>query len=358
LLIIGVILLVWLTLVIIELIIIFEKEDEENKNSISEINCIYTISDIGNNYILGKDFIINSISKIIIDDNKEVSSSAKEYNFLKSGNHTVKFFINGDLSLDNMFKDINNIISIKMSSDKKTKITSMIGTFENCNMLNEFNIIGFDTSEIKSMSRLFYNCNLNIDSNIFKNISTDNIEDFSYIFYNKRFSELNLEIKSKNARNMSHMFDNCISLKILKLEIDTSNVLDMSFMFKSCTSLKSLDISKFNTKKVRDMSFMFYRCFVLEKLDVSHFDTREVENMSNMLNAASTLTSLDISKFNTEKVTNMSEIFRYMENIDSLDLSKLDTSLVSDMSSRDSKKLAQNGPAQKGPEFLQSTYLG
>jgi surface protein len=47
-----------------------------------------------------------------------------------------------------------------------------------------------------------------------------------------------------------------------------------------------------------------------------------------------------------------------MENIDSLDLSKLDTSLVSDMSSRDSKKLAQNGPAQKGPEFLQSTYLG
>ena len=134
--------------------------------------------------------------------------------------------------MDNMFKDISNLVSIKMNSKKNAKITSMKSTFENCNSLNEFNIEGFDTKEIKSMSRLFYNCNLKIDSNIFENMSIENVEDFSYMFYNKGFSELNLELKTKNAKNMSHMFDNCVSLKTLKLDLDTSNVVDMSYMFR------------------------------------------------------------------------------------------------------------------------------
>ena len=138
--IIGVILVVWFTIVIIELVITFGSDDE--------ITCIYTITDKGNNYILGKEFILNSISKIIVDDNKEITSFTNEYNFDKVGNHTVKFVLNGDLNMDNMFKDISNLVSIKMNSKKNAKITSMKSTFENCNSLNEFNIEGFDTKEI------------------------------------------------------------------------------------------------------------------------------------------------------------------------------------------------------------------
>ena len=320
---------IWIVVVIIELIITFGRDEKK-----SEINCIYSILDIGENIsILGKDFDFNSISKMIIDDIKEISSPIKEYNFTTIGNHSIKYVINDTLNMDNMYKDVKNLISIKMMSEKSRKITSMESTFENCEMLNEFNIIGFDTKNIKSMRKLFSNCKLSIDSNIFKNISTQNVDDFSYMFSKKGFHELNLELDTKNAKNLSHMFEDCSSLKSLKLNIDTNNVIDMSYMFHSCTSLKSLDITKFNTKKVKNMSSMFYRCFILEKLDVSKFDTNEVEDMSSMFNVVSMITSLNVSNFITSKVKNMSSMFRYLENLNSLDISNFETKNVEDLSS-------------------------
>ena len=54
---------------------------------------------------------------------------------------------------------------------------------------------------------------------------------------------------------MSHMFDNCNTLKQLDLSsFNTEQIIDMSNMFENCTSLKELDLSSLNTNQVKNMN--------------------------------------------------------------------------------------------------------
>ena len=175
----GVILIIWVIIVIVELVYTFSQEEDK-----AEINCIYYISKAGaNTTLLGSDFNFNSISQIVIDDDDEITDPIKEYKFKKVGNHTVKIYINDTINMDYMFKDVNNLISVKMTTNNSTKIASMRSSFQNCKSLVEFSIKGFDT---------------------------------------------------KKLNNTSHMFDSCEALKSLKIEIDTKNVVDMSYMFYRC----------------------------------------------------------------------------------------------------------------------------
>ena len=68
---------------------------------------------------------------------------------------------------------------------------------------------------------------------------------------------------TRNVTDMSSMFENCNSLKLIPdiSKWDTRNVTDMSSMFENCNSLKSLpDISNWDTRNVANMSFMFEGC--------------------------------------------------------------------------------------------------
>ena len=79
LLIMGVILFIWVTIVIVELIYTFSQEEDK-----AEINCIYYISKAGENTtLLGSDFIFSSISQIVIDDDDEITEPIKVYKFKK-----------------------------------------------------------------------------------------------------------------------------------------------------------------------------------------------------------------------------------------------------------------------------------
>ena len=60
------------------------------------------------------------------------------------------------LNMDNMFKNIKDLISIEMKSENNCQITSMISTFENCNQLKEFKIDGFDVEQVKSTNKMFF----------------------------------------------------------------------------------------------------------------------------------------------------------------------------------------------------------
>ena len=149
-----------LTLVIFIVIIIVSvsasqnnEKHSENMTEIGEINCIYEItSNDKETILLGNEFIKNSDLDIYIDDIK--IKFTKEYKFSSTGNHKVKFALYNKINMDYMFKDVSDLLSVEMKSEQNCEVTSMISTFENCENLNSFKIIGFNGEKIKSMKKL------------------------------------------------------------------------------------------------------------------------------------------------------------------------------------------------------------
>jgi len=110
-----------------------------------------------------------------------------EYNFKKTGNNKVYYFIlnNSDASFSNMFENINklrifsfnnkfinnfniidikgifygcsSLISVSFNSVKIKNVTDISYLFYNCNSLISVNLLCFDSIYIENMNSLFYN---------------------------------------------------------------------------------------------------------------------------------------------------------------------------------------------------------
>ena len=83
--------------------------------------------------ILSDEFEKNSSFDILID--KEKIEYTKVYKFNTTGKHEVKFELYEDISMDYMFKGIQELKSVIMFSFHYPKIKSMISTFESCTNL-------------------------------------------------------------------------------------------------------------------------------------------------------------------------------------------------------------------------------
>ena len=137
-----------------------------------------------------------------------------------------------------------------------------------------------------------------------------------------------------NVKNMSCLFENCVSLKKINLSgWDTSNVTDMSIMFGMCESLMELNLSDFDTSNVTNMCWMFSWCENLTELDLSNFNTSNVTNMGRMFSNSRSLSKLNIKGFDTSNVKNMSYMFCVCYELTELDLSSFNTSNVENMDS-------------------------
>ena len=187
----------------------------------AQINCIYNIQNVNeDSIILGNEFNKNSDFDIFINNQKIKFS--KEFKFFNMGINKVRFDIYEDLEMDFMFKDIQELISIEMTSQKNCKINSMISSFENALYLEKIEIKGFNTSNVKSMKKLFYSTSISeID---ISELNTENVEDMSYMFAYTDIERINLT------------------------NFNTGNVENMSNMFHQCNSLYHIDISNFNTQ--------------------------------------------------------------------------------------------------------------
>jgi len=163
----------FILIIIMIIIIIIAKSDsndseEEKTEAIGEINCIYDIqTSIKSTLLLGNDFQKNSEFDIYVDGTK--IKYEKEYKFNSVGFHNVSIKIYQPLNMNYMFKDIRNLLSVEMKSEKNIEIISMISTFENCENMNKFSIKGFNGEKIKSLHKLFYN----------NGIKTYNFESFN-----------------------------------------------------------------------------------------------------------------------------------------------------------------------------------
>ena len=223
-----------------------KEKDKENKGKdknkiIGEIICTFNIYSIERpTKILSDEYKKTSEMKIFIDE-KEIKYS-KEYLFNSTGEHEVKIGILEDINLNNMFKEIYNLIAVNMTSDSNAKIISMESTFDNCKTLEKFYISGFDTKNTKSMKKLFLNTQLN-KINI-SSLNTDNVIDMSHMFSFTELTSIDLSnFNFSKVENLSHFFKSCYSLMNIKFDnIDTSNVKDMSYMFSNCEALQMLDL--------------------------------------------------------------------------------------------------------------------
>ena len=179
---------------------------------IGTINCTFEINTISSKIsIFGNEFKKESDFDIYIDD-KKLNYYSKEYLFDKIGLHTINIELFEDINMNYMFKDINNLISLEMNSENNGKILSMESTFENCNSLTSINITGFNTEKLYSLKKLFYNSDI---SNINLDIELNNVQDMSYMFAGSNINIDNLSklnLTSNNLKNVSYMFYNCLSL--------------------------------------------------------------------------------------------------------------------------------------------------
>ena len=339
----------WVVIVVVIIITVYipereqdEKEDnkeednkkEENIEKYGVINSIFDIDDISKEYsLLGEEFNQTNIGIFI--NNEKINST--NYKFTKKGENSVIYKLyEKELSMDNMFKDISNLIKVEMNSDKDISITSMISSFENCKDLRQFSIQGFLTNSLKSMKKLFYNSHINYIN--ITNFDTKNVEDMSYMFAytdfdNFDFNEKATYINTENVKTMSHLFYGCENLQRIDISsFKTSNVVNMSGMFRGCISISELDLSNLNINLVEDISFMFYDMQSLKELKIDKFNTENVKNMSNMFSYNEKITELDLSNFTTDNVEDMSYMFSYCTNLKTLKISNFKTGNVKDMS--------------------------
>lgn len=158
--------------------------------------------------------------EIFIDDKEDTSDHPK---IKKEGKYTVKIkTTENEIDLNNMFAN-TSVKSIKMSSEKKVNIKNMVSSFENCTLLENFTIKGFDTSKVNNMSKLFYN-NINLKEVNIVEMKTDKVEKMDYMFAYTNISVIDLKnFKIEQLINSIGVFENCNSSIILKKEENKEN---------------------------------------------------------------------------------------------------------------------------------------
>ena len=191
------------------------EDDHDPNQALGEIKAYYDIKSIQRpTMILSPNYLKSSSFSIYIDD--KFIKYSKEYTFeRRSLNQLVSFKIYENINLDNMFKGVQDLIRIEITSSKNLKISSMNNVFEDCTELSAFTINGCDTSEITSVKNLFRNSGIQ-DIDI-AGLSLNNIKDMSYMFANSKLHSLDLsKLNTANVENMAGMFKLKIWLVCLK----------------------------------------------------------------------------------------------------------------------------------------------
>ena len=123
-----------------------EEEEEEEEpyvppdikdDILGKIECIYDVdSTRETTKILNENYNIPSKMKLEIERTPE--KVAKNHKFSKAGANNVTFILYEDINMENMFKGVSSLYSVKLISKQNCKITSLVGAFENCEKLNYF----------------------------------------------------------------------------------------------------------------------------------------------------------------------------------------------------------------------------
>ena len=226
------------------------------------------------------------------------------YDEIDNGDGTYTISVYAD-SLDNLPTSISfNAKTTLLTIDKlnTSKVTSMVGMFNNCSELTSLDASGFDTSNVTSMYYMFEGC----------------------------FKLTNLDLSNfvtSKVLTMNNMFSNCSSLTSLDISNwDTANVTDISGMFRGCKSLTNLHVPKLCTNKVTNIALVFHQCEKLETITgLETWDTSNVTKMgedgwkeSGTFQQCRSLKALDISNWDLSKCKIMYKTFCDCEALETL----------------------------------------
>ena len=118
----------------------------------------------------------------------------------------------------------------------------------------------------------------------FNNINTSNIDDMSWLFEDKIFSEIEFDVSEwdvSKVKNMQVMFYKCHKFDCDLSNWDVSKVEDMSYMFTNCDNFTGKGLAQWNTYKVKNMNHMFSNCNKLE-CDLEHWNVSNCKDIRNM----------------------------------------------------------------------------
>ena len=149
-------------------------KDTENKTIIEQnyIDASYSVKQGKQIYIFNpgkinlndEDYYIEQINKQEVDKNNLRSLKILDIKngvFIPdfSGILSVKINLKKNLnSLDNLFKDNNELIKVNLTNLNMNEIKSMNSTFSGCSNLNEINFEGTNTNNLQLMENTFKNC--------------------------------------------------------------------------------------------------------------------------------------------------------------------------------------------------------
>ena len=276
-------------------------------------------------------------------DLNQINSSYRP-NYVEFSNNTVNSYDDAyDVSLAQdgsvMLYEVNGD-TIIISNHENVPILAnydMSEMFKNVTSLTEIrNIDLLDLSYCSSISGMFNGANHLTSIGGINDLSTDTINDMSYLFANTQ-SLRNIDLNcwdTDNVVDMSFMFNNSAISNLSSIEEwTTSNVQDMNSMFYQERGVSSLNLSSWDVSEVKDMGSMFSSLRNLTTINLNGWDTAACENMSGLFQSSQKLTGISgLGSLETENVEDMSYMFYGCNRLSNIeDLSGWDTGNVNNM---------------------------
>ena len=262
----GAVIIAMITLIVLS-IVSFKGSDDENKEDdrkkpeppiddtiYGKIFCKYLLKEDIDSNILFEGYTAPEKFEVFVDGIK--IDNYHDYKLNKKGEYNITYLIKqNNFSMNNMFTEVKNLISVDMISTENCSLLTIEQAFEKCEDLIDFSIQGFITKNLTSLKSLFSSTSL---SEIhFEDFDSSSVTDMSYMFSKTKMKNLELNFLS------------------------TINVVNMEHMFSHCTDLISLDISNFDIQNLKSMKNMFTHLESISYLNLENLDLKNVEEMSN-----------------------------------------------------------------------------
>lgn len=180
--------------------------------------------------------------------------------------------------------------------------TNMQGLFYSCKILKNLQTEYLNTKSCTNFSWMFSGCTA-LENIELSNWNVENGENFNAMFQNcTSIKSLNLEDWNyRSEATCYYMFGGCTQLETLgDIGVwNTDNITDFSYMFYNCKSLRNVNVKNWNTTKSKTFANMFDGCIAIEELDITNWDTSSSVNMYNIFNGMENLTKITVgNKFN------------------------------------------------------------
>ena len=250
----------------------------------------YTYSDVDNGD--------NTITRTISTDTVPTSIN---FEYCDGLLEVYSLNISGMTSLNGMFAECYNLVSINTADWDTSRITSMNNLFVGCESLVSLDVSNWITNQVRDMSYLFTRCLSLTEIRGIENLNTANVTNMSAMFRSCSLSNLNLSNwNTGNTTNMFQMFNSCNNLATLDLSNwNVSKVTDMNHIF-SYSSIVNLNLTgwNFNSSVITIYSsYMFNSCTGLNRIIM---DNSNINSINKIIKELPTVTNLGILEISDE----------------------------------------------------------